>query len=55
VRVAIAVVGINLNLFFILKRDLAILQKISIIGVFAILFNVFVIAATMFVGFTVTV
>jgi amino acid permease len=53
--VGIAFGGIILNLFFILKRDLTILQKISIIGVFAIIFNVFVITATMLLGFTVTV
>jgi len=43
--------AIVVNLFFILKKEIGILQKISIIGVLSAVINVFIITVTMFTGF----
>ena len=51
-RIAITVGAILINLFFILKKNIGILEKISIVGVVAILFNSIVITITFFAGFT---
>ena len=45
--------AIVVNLFFILKKEIGILQKISIIGVLSAVINVFIITVTMFIGFKV--
>ena len=44
--------GIGLMLIFIFKKDIAILQKVSIIGVVAAIFNTIVLIITLFIGFT---
>jgi hypothetical protein len=45
--------AIVVNLFFILKKEIGILQKIAIIGVLSAVINVFIITVTMFIGFKV--
>lgn len=52
VRIIITIVAILLNLLFILKKEIGILQKISIIGVVAIITNAVIIFLTFLVGFT---
>lgn len=50
---AITVGAIVLNLFFILKKEIGILQKVAIIGVISVIINVAIIAITFFfTGFT---
>lgn len=45
--------AIVLNLFFVLKKEIGILQKVAIIGVISIIINVAIIAITFFfTGFT---
>lgn len=51
VRICISCGAIALNLFFILKKEIGILQKISIIGVMSVLINVGIIIITFIVGF----
>jgi amino acid permease len=45
------IANILLCLIFILKKDINVLHKISVIGVLAIIFSIFVIALTMITGF----
>jgi hypothetical protein len=45
--------AIIVNLFFILKKEIGLLQKISIIGVLSAVINVVIITVTMFIGFQV--
>jgi amino acid permease len=52
VRIGITVVAILVNLIFILKREIGILQKISIIGVVAVITNAAIIFLTFLLGFT---
>ena len=42
-----------MNLFFILKKEIGILQRISIIGVLSVVVNVFIIVVTLITGFKV--
>ena len=44
-----------INMFFILKKDISVLHKISVVGVIAVIFNVVVMVITLFIGFSVTV
>ena len=55
VRIGITVGAIILNLFFILKKEVGILEKISVVGVVSVLVNVCVMVFTLFFGFTVVV
>ena len=41
-----------INLLFILKKEIGVLQKISVIGVIAIVVNIGLIFITFFVGYT---
>ena len=45
--------AIVINLFFILKKEIGILQRLSIIGVLSAVVNVLIITVTMFMGFKV--
>jgi hypothetical protein len=45
--------AIVVNLFFILKKEIGILQKLAVIGVLSAVVNVFIITVTMFMGFKV--
>ncbi len=40
--------AILLNLFFVLKKEIGILQRVSIIGVLSVIINVAIIAITFF-------
>jgi len=42
-------------MFFILKKDISVLHKISVVGVIAVLVNVVVMTVTLFIGFSATV
>ena len=53
-RIGISIGAILINLFFILKKDISILHKISIVGVIAVIFNVIVMTITLFIGFSIT-
>jgi hypothetical protein len=46
--------GLALMLIFIFKKDIAILQKVSIIGVVAAVYNTVVLIITLCIGFTAT-
>lgn len=53
---AISISAILLNLIFILKKEIGVLQKVAIIGVISVIINVAIIAITFFVtGFDVDV
>jgi hypothetical protein len=52
VRIIIIVVAILLNLVFILKKEIGVLQKISIIGVVSVIINVAIIGLTFILGFS---
>lgn len=43
--------AIVINLFFILKKKIGILQKVSIIGVISVFTNILIIILTLFIGF----
>lgn len=47
--------AIVLNLFFIFKKEVGILGKISIVGVVAVITNVVIITVTLIIGFDVTI
>jgi amino acid permease len=49
--VCISVGAILLNLIFVLKKDIGVLQKVAIIGVISVIINVTIIAITFFLGF----
>lgn len=55
VRICVTVGAILCNLFFILKKEIGILQKVAIIGVISVIINVLIITLTFFIGFTVDV
>ena len=44
---------ICVNLIFVLKKEIGVLQKISFVGVFAVIYNIIVITVTFFAGFAV--
>lgn len=48
----ISIGAILLNLVFILKKEIGILQKVAIIGVFAVIINVAIIFITLIFGFS---
>ena len=52
VRVCISVGAILLNLIFVLKKEIGVLQKVAIIGVISAIINVTIMAITFFIGFT---
>ena len=47
--------AILINLIFVLKKDIGILQKVAIVGVISVIVNVAIITFTFFVGFSVNV
>lgn len=51
-RIITVVSAIILNMLLILKKEIALLQKISIIGVISVVFNVGIVAVTFLLGFT---
>lgn len=52
-RILINLIGIALMLIFIFKKDIAILQKVSLTGVLAAVYNTIILIITLFIGFTV--
>lgn len=54
-RIGITVGSILINLFFILKKEVGILEKISVVGVISVLFNVSVLLFTLFFGFSLAI
>ena len=49
-RIGVNVLAILLNMFFILKKNIGILQKLAMVGVAAVIFNTFVIIITSMTG-----
>lgn len=52
VRMGISIGAILLNLVFILKKEIGVLQKVAIIGVFSVIINVAIIFITLIFGFS---
>ena len=53
-RIGVQIGCILLNLIFILKKEIGILQKVAVIGVLSVIINSVVIVITFFTGFRVT-
>ena len=52
-RIGINVGLVLVNLIFVLKKEIGILQKIAFVGVFAVIYNIVVITVIFFSGFEV--
>jgi hypothetical protein len=53
IRILISVAAILINLIFVLKKEIGILQKVAMVGVLSVVINVFIIAVTFILGFDV--
>lgn len=52
IRIGVNLGSIAVNMIFVLKKEIGILQKVSLVGVVAVMINVAIIAITFIIGTT---